>query len=262
MIHTVTFHDLITNVSILSSAVFDQFEFIYSPHGGSINRETDVVYPEIRGIKVFVDLDNIPEGRVILEPLDTALYIAEEIFTAIVAKTQCYCYLARPYTCSYNGKEYTLEQFWREKIPRESEFRGGTVYLDDAPYLNENRNFHPMFHFYRAAKDETNTFDYRALNAWRFLEARHGLQGGPLKRCLIDNEGQPEDVINNFYAGVRCAVAHAERLKADPTTTEVILPSTYETQTNGTLYLDLSQILKYLDSIVMGMDPQPTDENR
>lgn len=261
MKYSVTFHDLVTDISIDPSVRFKQLRFVYGRVGGLVNQDNGKTYPVIRGIEVFSELDDEPKaGRGRFELLDNALYIAEEAFTALVAKTQCSCYLVRPYTCTFNDKKYIQEEgFWRGILPRENIITGGEVFLDEAPYLDEEKNFHPMFHFYRAAKDETNTTDYRALNAWRFLEALHGKADSKLKEHLIEIEHQPAEIVNSFYAKVRCAIAHAQRIKNDPTSDQVILPRSWETQSNGSLAYDLFRILQYLDSVVKKLDPLVTD---
>jgi|GEM_PF-4168269 len=257
MDYSVTFNNLITDISINPQVSLKQAHFIYSKTGGTVNPANKMVYPEIRGIEVFCHLDKEPEeGRKLLEPLETALYIAEEIFTALVATTQGYCYLVRPITCVYKGTNYVLEgSFWREYLPADNIFQGGEYYLDDASFIDEKKNFHPMYHFYRAAKDEANTNDYRALNAWRFLEALYGKSDSELVKHLIETEKQPKDVVDNFYKNIRCAVAHAKLLKSKPNTKDVILPKSLETQFDGGLMLDLSKILKYLDNVVKKLSP-------
>jgi len=229
MKQSVVFHDLITDISIHPTAKFEQVRFIYGTNGGLKDPKSGKVYPVIRGIEVHFEIDHEPHrGRELLEPLETALYIAEEVFTALVAKTQCYCYLARPLTCTFNGKKYSHEDgHWGEALPRDNIITGGEVFLDEAPYLDEDKNFHPMYHFYRAAKDETNTNDYRALNAWRFLEALYGKSDSALKDHLINVEGQLKPTVDSFYENVRCAITHAKYIKNNPETDKVIIPRSY-----------------------------------
>lgn len=260
MDYSVIFNNLISDISINPQVSLKQARFIYSQSGGTVNPANKVVYPEIRGIEVFCHLDKEPdEGRKLLEPLETALYIAEEIFTALVAKTQRSCYLAKPITCIYNNKTYVLEEsFWREYMPADSIFQGGEAYLDDANFIDEEKNFHPMYHFYRAAKDETNSNDYRALNAWRFLEALYGKSDKKLMEHLITVEKQPEKVVTNFYENIRCAIAHAKLLRNNPNTDKVMLPKSLETQFDGGLMIDLLEMLKYLDSVVKKLSPTTT----
>lgn len=264
MDYSVIFDNVITDISVNPQISFRQGRFIFSQSGGTNNPENGLTYPEIRGIEVYCHLDSEPEeNRRVLEELETALYLVEEIFTGLIAKTQGYCYLAKPITCAYNNKNYYLDgSFWHEYIPSDNISRGGEAYVDDVSYLDEEKNFHPMYHFYRAAKDRTNTNDYRALNAWRFLEALHGKSDTALVNHLIQVEGQPEDVVNNFYKNIRCAVAHAKLLKSNPTTDDVILPKAQETQFDGGLMIDLSRTMKYLDNIVKNLNPAPTDIQR
>ncbi len=261
MDYSVVFNNLITDISINPQISLQQARFIYSQSGGSVNPKNQTTYPEVRGIEVFCHLDKAPdEGRILLEPLETALYIAEEIFTALVATTQGDCYLAKPITCVYNGKNYVLEgSFWREFIPADNVFQGGEVFLDDASFIDEKKNFHPMYHFYRAAKDETNPNDYRALNAWRFLEALYGKSDADLVKHLVNVEKQPKKIVDNFYKNIRCAVAHAKLLKLDPNTRDVVLPKSQETQFDGGLMLDLIEIIKYLDKTVKNLAPTTSD---
>lgn len=261
MDYSVIYNNLITDISINPQITLKQARFIFSQTGGTINPSNKMTYPEVRGIEVFCHLDKEPDqGRTLLEPLETALYIAEEIFTGLVATTQGDCYLAKPITCVYNGMNYVLEgSFWREYIPADSIFQGGEHYLDDASFIDENKNFHPMYHFYRAAKDETNSNDYRALNAWRFLEALYGKGDSALVKHLIEVEKQPKNTIDNFYENIRCAVAHAKLLKSNPSTDKVILPKSQETQFDGSLMVDLMNILNYLDSIVSKLSPTPSE---
>ena len=264
MDYSVIFNNLITDIAINPQISLKQARFIYSNNGGVINPLNEMTYPEVRGIEVFCHLEKIPPvTRTVLEPLETALYLAEEIFTGLVATTQGYCYLAKPITCIYNNKSYVLEDsFWREYTPAENIFRGGESFLDDASFIDENKNFHPMYHFYRAAKDETNSNDYRALNAWRFLEALHGISDTSLVKYLIDVEKQPKDTINNFYKNIRNAVTHAKLLKSDPYTDNVVVPKSLETQFDGSLMLDMLRMIDYLDKVVMKLHPSVTDIKR
>ncbi len=261
MDYSVTFHNLITTISISPEVSLKQARFEYSRSGGSKNPDNGKVYPEIRGMEVFCHLDKEPdETRKVQEELEIALYLAEEIFTGLVATTQEECYLARPITCTYKGKLYTVSDgFWSEIIPPDNVYMGGEAYLDDVSFIDENKNFHPMFHFYRAAKDETNSKDYRALNAWRFLEALHGKSDSDLVEHLINTEKQPEKIVKDFYKNIRCAVAHAKLIKTKPGTQKVILPRAFETEFDGGLFWDLIQMLKYLDDVVKKLNPTTTD---
>lgn len=264
MDYSVEFKNLITDLAINPAIKLEQAQFIYNQGYGTVNPGNKVTYPEIKGIKIFCHLGRTPsEYRKIQQELETALYLAEEIFTALVAKSQCYCYLAKPITCVYNDKMYILEGgFWEEHEISTTIIRAGSAFMDDASFIDENKNFHPMYHFYRAAKDRTNSQDYRALNAWRFLEALHGIGGTALVKHLIEVEKQSPETINNFYDNIRCAVAHAKLLKNDPLTDKVILPKSIETQFDGSLIVDLSKILKYLDSLVAKLNPQITGIQR
>lgn len=263
MKYSVVFENVITDISVNPSVRLNQIRFIYSKSGGHVNPKNKVVYPEIRGIEVFCALDKEPEtGRKIQEELETALYILEEVLTALVANTQCYCYLAKPISCIYNGNHYILDgSFWHEFTPAENIFRGGERFLEDASFIDEPKNFHPMYHFYRVAKDETNSNDYRALNAWRFLESLHGKQGDLLKKEL-KSRGLNSTLVDNFYHNIRCAVAHAKKLKTNPLDDTVILPKSYETQFNGDFILHLGSMINYLDKIVKKNSPKVTNIKR
>lgn len=264
MEYNITFHNLVTDISINPNISLNQAKFIYSRHGGVVNRNNKLTYPEVRGIQVSFRLDKEPgEGRKLLEPLERGLYIVEEILTGLVVRTQGFCYLTKPIVCTFNNKKFVLEgNFWREQMPLDDIYHGGEVFLDDADFIDEDKNFHPMFHFYRAAKDETNSSDYRALNAWRFLEALHGKGDRELLEHLVDHEKQPKELVEDFYKNIRCAVAHAKLLKSDPLTDKVILPKSYETEFDGALMMDLIKITKYMDSIVRRLKPATTDIGR
>lgn len=264
MDYSVKFHNLITDIGINPKIQLKQARFTYSQGGGVVNPANGVTYPEVRGVEVFCHLKNEPgPTRKIQEPLEIALYMAEEIFTGLVAVTQGYCYLAKPITCTYDNKNYVLEDsYWREYMHPDSIFRGGESFLDDASFIDEDRNFHPMYHFYRAAKDETNSNDYRALNAWRFLEALHGTSDTALVKYLIEVKNKPEDTVNNFYKNVRNAVTHAKLLKKDPYTDSVILPRSMETQFDGGLMLDTLKMIDYLDNVVADLNPLLSDIRR
>lgn len=264
MNYEVDFYELVTDISIDPNIQLEQCRFIFDKSGGTVNPQNKKVYPEVRGIRVFCKLESPPnESRKTQGPLENALYLAEEILTGLVAKTQGFAYLEKPVKCRYDSKEYVLEDsFWREQTPRSNIYQGGEAYIDDLSFIDIPKNFHPMFHFYRAAKDETSSKDYRALNAWRFLEALHGIHGQVLVRHLIRTEGQPRKTVEDFYANIRCAVAHANELKDKPGSDKVIIPRSYETEFDGGLLLDLSTIMKYLDAEVKKMNPQPDTTSR
>lgn len=263
MDYSVTFHGVITTISINPSIQLEQARFMPKSMSGTVNSENDITYPDIGAMQIFCHLDTEPEeGRKLFEPLDTALYVAEEIMTGLVATTQEEFYLEKPIKCTYNNKQYVLEGgFWQEIMPNAQIIRGGKVFVDNADFIDESKNFHPMFHLYRVAKDESYTRDYRALNLWRFFEAYYGKQGEGLKRKLI-REGLPETQVDRFYHHIRCAVSHARLLHEDPMSEEVILPKSIETESNGGLLIDLSDMMKFTDKVVKKHSPKPTDIGR
>lgn len=260
MNYDVIFHDVVTTIGINPSIKLHQARFIPKGSFGTVNRKNNTTYSDIGALQVFCSLESEPEeGRKLFEPLDTALYVAEEIMTALVATTQEEFYLEKPIKCTYKGKRYVLEGgFWNEVLPNSSVIRGGETFIDNADFIDEPRNFHPMFHLYRVAKDESYTRDYRALNLWRFFEAFYGKKGDKLKKKLTAN-GLEQDMVDRFYHSFRCAVSHAEALNKDPLTDEVILPRSIETESNGGLLIDLSDMLKFADKIVKDYAPGPTD---
>lgn len=259
MDYNVIFHGVITTIGINPSIKLRQARFIPKDGSGTVNPENGVTYPDIGALQVFCHLESEPEeGRKLLEPLDRALYLAEEIMTALVASTQEEFYLEKPIRCTYEGMQYAFEGgFWSEVLPNANVIRGGEAFVDDVGYIDEPKNFHPMFHMYRVAKDESYTRDYRALNLWRFFEAFYGKKGDRLKKKLVSNNLSQEKV-DEFYHSFRCAVSHANLLKRNPMTESVILPRSIETESNGSLLIDLNDMLKFADSIVRNCEPKPT----
>lgn len=265
MDYEVTFHGLRTDIGINPSSKFDQGEFIFDRSGlSTVNPANGLPYPDPIGLKIKAHLENKPtEGRINLDELDNALYIAEELFVALIVETQGDCYLQKPIRCTYNGKDFILGDFtWEEQDPLAHNSYARESFVDNLDFLDTPFNHHPMYHFYRAAKDETFTKDYRALNAWRFLEAYFGKSDSDLVKHLIGKESQPEKTIRHFYKNVRCAVAHAALLNRNPKSDKVIVPKSYETEFDGGLFLDLSRILKYIDSLVKKANPVATNDYR
>lgn len=263
MDYSVIFHGVITTIGINPSIKLNQVRFIPKAGFGTVNSKNNVTYPDIGSLQVFCHLDTEPEeGRKLFEPLDTALYVAEEVMTGLVATTQEEFYLEKPIKCTYEGGQYMLEGgFWREVTPNENIIRGGEVFVDNADFADEPKNFHPMFHLYRVAKDESYTRDYQALNLWRFFEAFYGKKGDELKKKLVA-AGLELDEVNRFYHSFRCAVSHAHLLHKDPMSDDVILPKSIETESDGGLLIDLSNMIEFADKIVKDYDPQPTDITR
>jgi hypothetical protein len=270
MDYTVEFDNLITNISINPLIKHPRVQFLYrddwvSDHS-AVNPQTKQRYPVVRGMKVHCHLDKPPrKNRQVQEELEVALDVAEEIITGLVATTQGYCFLPRPIICTYNGSKYALEEgsWWGEISSDDLDsvlLRDGGYFVDDLSFLdNEKTSFHPMYHFYRAAKDESSTYDFRALNAWRFLEAFYGKADSNLKKHLIKVVGWQSATVNSFYDDIRCAVAHAQFIKSNPATDKVILPRSYETQFNGDVWGGLEDIMDIIDKLVRSENPEPID---
>ena len=264
MDYTVTFNNLVTELSVNPAATFKQGKFLNRTGMAQVNTETNIAYPDVNALQVNCkDEDSDEDGyhQHLQCLLRQALYLAEEILTAVAAYYQAECYFERPITCEYKGTTYQLrDNFWREVDPNVLTSYGGT-FANDLSFLDENKNVHPMFHLYRQAKDDTQSGDYRLLNAWRFLEAYYGLQGEPLKDELI-RLGNKSKFVNGFYHSYRCAAAHATALKSDPTTEEVMVPRSWETQFNGNIILQMSAILKLMDKLVADYEPKLSDKPR
>jgi len=264
MDYTVKFKGLHTSLGINPGAQFNQGRFIFKQGGmASVNPDNNQVYPDPIGLEVFCHLDEPPEeNRQVLEELELALYAAEEIMTQIAAEYQVNCYLDKPITCEYNNKTYVLEEsFWEEIDPNVDRGEARSKFTDDLSFLDVNKNFHPMFHLYRVAQDETYTNDYRVLNAWRFLEAYYGLQGRYLLDHLKSTLKGP-NVAENFYKSYRNAVAHATRLKNNPEDRSIMVPISQETQFNGNVIIEMSNIMDFLDDLVEGVDDKFYDGAR
>lgn len=264
MEYTVIFNNLVTELSVNPVATFKQGKFLNRTGMAHVNTDTNVAYPDVNALQVYCrdeDSDKDDYHQHLQCLLRQALYLAEEILTAVAAYYQVECYFERPITCEYEGKLYELrDNFWREVDPNVSNSYGGT-FADDLSFLDENKNVHPMFHLYRIAKDDTQPGDYRLLNAWRFLEAYYGLKDGSLKKHLV-GLGNSHKLVNEFYAFYRSAVAHATALKADPTTESVIVPRSWETQFSGSIILQMSAILKLIDKLVADYEPKLSDKPR
>jgi hypothetical protein len=265
MDYEVIFHGLRTDIGIDPASKFRQGEFIFDQSGfATVNPNNGKNYPDPIGIKIKAHLDQPPsEGRINLDELDTALYIAEELFVAMIVETQGDCYLQRPIRCTYNGENFILGDFtWEKQDSSIHTSYARESFVDNLDFLDSPFNHHPMYHFYRAAKDETYTKDYRALNAWRFLEAYFGKSDSALVKHLIEKESRSEKTIKHFYKNVRCAVSHAALLHRNPKSTKVIIPKSYETEFDGGLFLDLSGVLKFIDSLVKRANPIANNDYR
>ena len=264
MEYTVIFNNLMTELSVNPAVTFKQGKFLNRTGIAHVNTDNKVAYPDINALQVYCrDEDSDEDGyhQHLQCLLRQALYLAEEILTAVAAYYQVECYFERPIACVYKDETYELrDNFWREVDPNVSTSYGGK-FADDLSFLDENKNVHPMFHLYRQAKDDTQSGDYRLLNSWLFLEAYYGLQGESLKKHL-KKLGNKSKFVDDFYVSYRCAAAHATALNSDPTTESVMVPRSWETQFDGSIILQMSAILKLIDKLVADYKPKLIDKQR
>ena len=263
MKYEVEFTGLDFDASIARGAVFKHGNFIYGKGGSVINPEDGLPYPPVKGVVIRGEIERPEKGRELYDPLDAALYLAEEIITGIVATTQTDFSWKKPIKCMYLGVEYEQDGgFWREPLPPDNVITGGEAFVKDLSYLDIEKNFHPKYHFYRVFKDDANNIDYRLLNGWRFLEAHYGLQGRALILKLNKENLFKGISIESVYNYFRCAIAHASMINTDMTTDKVILPNYYETTANGNMYLLTRDLSKAIDKIVKEQKPIPMQNKR
>lgn len=259
MKYEVEFLGLDLDVSIARNAKFEQGYFKFGNGGGIVDPETKQVYPPVRSLVVHGEIETPDIGRELYEPLDAALFVAEELLTGIVATTQANFSFRKPIRCIYNGVEYESDNgFWRE--PASELIGGGKAFIHDLRYLDEPKNFHPKYHFYRALKDESNTRDYRLLNGWRFLEAHFGEQGKALKPAL--KSALPGLNVDKLYTNYRCAVAHASDIYQDIKSDRVVLPRYIELAADGDMFWVLHDLIDRVDCIVAEERPIPIQTER